>query len=277
MGPNMYERELGVLWREKGGLGDHLSQIDEGKSIFLGFLFLSLVAMFATFWFLFYLIEPRLNQIYWLLPSAIVVVGGLAALYASIKFTALTLAAITEADFFLSRKHSDILPAFLLPVSVRIASLFKVERDRVRNSFIKVNNSLVRAAKRASHGHKVLLLLPRCLQHSSCRQKITADIHNCLQCGKCSIAKVLDLNKVYGNEIVVATGGSQAREMIKRFRPTAIIGVACERELVAGIQDVVVIPVIAIPNERPEGPCLNTQVNIAEIERAIRFYIDPIA
>lgn len=268
----MIDRELGYMWRDKDGLANHLSQINEGKGIFLGFLFLSLVAIFVSFWFFFYLIEPRLNQINWLLPSAIIVISGLAALYAAIKFTALTLAAVTEADFFLSKKHSDILPAFLLPISVRIASLFKIDRDRVRNSFIKVNNSLVRAAKKASHGNKVLLILPRCLQNSACHQKITADIYNCKQCGKCSIARLVELNKIYGNKIVVAQGGSQAREMIKKFRPTAIIGVACERELVAGIQDVISIPVIAIPNERPEGPCQNTQVNMQEIEKAIRFY-----
>jgi flagellar biosynthesis protein FlhG len=66
--------------------------------------------------------------------------------------------------------------------------------------------------------------------------------------------------------------GQRFKEMIKKFRPTAIIGVACERELVAGIQDVISIPVIAIPNERPEGPCQNTQVNMQEIEKAIKFY-----
>lgn len=61
-----------------------------------------------------------------------------------------------------------------------------------------------------------------------------------------------------------------ARLQIERMKPKAIITMACERDLVSGIQDVAEeIPVIAIPNRRPEGPCKNTEVNPEEVEEAI--------
>ena len=41
-----------------------------------------------------------------------------------------------------------------------------------------------------------------------------------------------------------------------------IVSVACERDLTSGIIDVGNIPVIGIVNERPNGPCYNTCVNV---------------
>jgi hypothetical protein len=59
------------------------------------------------------------------------------------------------------------------------------------------------------------------------------------------------------------------------MRPQAIIAVACERDLVSGLQDVAPkIPVFAIPNKRPEGPCKNTFINIEELEASIKDFLE---
>ena len=64
--------------------------------------------------------------------------------------------------------------------------------------------------------------------------------------------------------------------MVAKADPKAIIAVACERDLTSGIQDVFPIPVIAIFNERPFGPCFNTRVSIAKVEEAIRMLSEDI-
>jgi hypothetical protein len=62
-----------------------------------------------------------------------------------------------------------------------------------------------------------------------------------------------------------------ARLEIEKMKPRAILTMACERDLVSGILDVAAeIPVIAIPNRRPLGPCKNTEVDPAEVEDAVR-------
>ena len=71
--------------------------------------------------------------------------------------------------------------------------------------------------------------------------------------------------------LVVATGGTLARQLVAKARPKAIIAVACERDLTSGIQDVFPIPVIGIFNERPFGPCFNTRVDIDRVEEAIQL------
>ena len=70
----------------------------------------------------------------------------------------------------------------------------------------------------------------------------------------------------------MAVGGQMALQIIDAIKPTAVIAVACERELACGIRDTASIPVIAIPNERPEGPCKNTTFDTLILENAIKFY-----
>ena len=48
---------------------------------------------------------------------------------------------------------------------------------------------------------------------------------------------------------------------------------ACERDLSSGIQDTYPIPVYGVLNERPHGPCLDTLVNLNNLEAAIRRFL----
>ena len=72
--------------------------------------------------------------------------------------------------------------------------------------------------------------------------------------------------------IVTAAGGEEARRAIKEYRPSLILAIACERDLISGIKDVAErIPILAIPNKRPEGPCKNTHLQLAELDEALDF------
>ena len=74
--------------------------------------------------------------------------------------------------------------------------------------------------------------------------------------------------------MAVATGGTLARQMVKQIRPTAIVAVACERDLTSGIQDVFPLPVVGVLNERPFGPCFNTRVDIKRVEAAVLDFLE---
>jgi len=146
--------------------------------------------------------------------------------------------------------------------------------DRIGNSFVNFNNSLVRALRRKIGKENLLVILPRCIQYSGCRQRVTEDITNCKDCGKCEITEFKSLARKYGFYVSVATGGSLARKMIYRIKPSTILAVACERELVSGIQDTGKARVLAVPNWRPEGPCKNTKVDMEKVKDAIEFIFD---
>lgn len=160
---------------------------------------------------------------------------------------------------------------FLFPFAVGLGRILNIPRGKVEQSFVAVNNALVKQHHVRVPSDRLLILTPHCLQLDTCPRKITRDIENCAQCGACSVGGLLGLCHKYHMHFVVATGGTLARQMVAKARPKAIIAVACERDLTSGIQDVFPIPVIAIFNERTFGPCFNTRVDINRVEEAIKM------
>ncbi len=134
-------------------------------------------------------------------------------------------------------------------------------------------NVLVRRNLYRIEPEKILLLTPHCLQKNTCIHKVTSDVYNCKQCGQCQVGELLKIAQQYGCQFIVVTGGTLARMMVKQAKPKAIVAIACERDLVSGMQDVFPIPVIGVLNERPCGPCFNTRVNTEEIEKVVKQLI----
>ncbi|WP_129596346.1 DUF116 domain-containing protein [Anaerophilus nitritogenes] len=154
-----------------------------------------------------------------------------------------------------------------------LASFMRIDKDSIRSVFAQINNKINIYSQLSVKPEDILILLPHCIQKSICPHKITTNIENCKRCGLCNIDDLLKLKEKYKVQIFVATGGTLARKIIKELKPKLIIAVACERDLSSGIKDVKRIPVIGILNERPEGPCVNTYVNVEKIEKTIKYFI----
>ncbi len=157
----------------------------------------------------------------------------------------------------------------LFPFAVFLGRAFNIPRDKIEQSFIEVNNNLVMQHKMRVPAERIMILTPHCIQLDTCVHKITRNVENCKQCGRCSVGDMLGLAHKHGCKFAVATGGTLARQMVKEARPKSIVAVACERDLTSGIQDVFPLPVLGVLNERPFGPCFNTRVDIAKLEQAI--------
>jgi len=65
-----------------------------------------------------------------------------------------------------------------------------------------------------------------------------------------------------------------ARRIVLENRPEAIVAVACELDLTSGIQETYPIPVIGILNERPNGSCINTKVDLEKVRNAILYFLN---
>ncbi|HZK18846.1 MAG TPA: DUF116 domain-containing protein, partial [Clostridia bacterium] len=136
-----------------------------------------------------------------------------------------------------------------------------------------VNNQLVRGKHIKAEPSSLLVLIPHCLQNSKCPYKITMNIDNCRRCGKCAIKDILEMRDEYGFNLAIATGGTVARKWLTEFRPRAVVAVACERDLTSGIQDAGSVPVLGVTNQRPNGPCFNTHVDLVVLEEVINRFI----
>lgn len=220
---------------------------------------------------LFYLVPYYgFGNIYAHLPLIMaVIMGGLAA-FAVYSIGLLIIVTLLGHDVPFSRKLRSIAVRNLLPVLVFVGRLVGLRREEVQHAFVAVNNELVMAqCRNGSPPKKILLLMPHCLQDKDCRVKITHQAQNCKRCGKCSIKGLLELSEKYGIAMSVATGGTVARRIVMETRPDLIIAVACERDLTSGIQDTTPLPVYGIFNQRPFGPCLNTQVALDRVESVL--------
>jgi len=234
-----------------------------------------LVALLATGVLAVLFIVPYygFDRIYVHLP---LIMGILTILAGAVIVLTLGLLAVVVAkghDVPFSRKLRSLALKLLLPVLVGVGKLAGLKREEVQHAFVAVNNELVLAQCRNGKPPKsVLLLMPHCLQDKDCTVKVTYRVENCKRCGKCRIAGLIDLSEKYGVSLAVATGGTIARRIVIEKRPDLIIAVACERDLTSGIQDTSPLPVYGIFNQRPFGPCMNTQVALDRVEAVLKEF-----
>ena len=271
------DRDLGDAWKSAGDLSHHEPELDEGIGLFFGFAAIAFAVVSALMFITLYLVAPRLAQFHPYLPKGIAFL-----MFALIAIVAMMLLLIymtvsTGRNLlppFFSRKGKDKdLIIFITPFAVKLGGLIGMSTDRIASSFLKVNNAIVAASQRNVKSRGVLLLLPRCIQHSKCNQKVEIDINNCKDCGLCDISDIIKICEDNSVEPFVATGGNLARKLIKEKRPSGVIGVACERELLSGIQDTAGLPVYGIANIRPDGPCKDTKVDLMKVDEAIKAFI----
>ncbi len=163
----------------------------------------------------------------------------------------------------------------LYPVGVAVSKYLKITKQELRRHYISLNNQLLDMESIRVEKRKMMVLTPHCLQFSGCKVKVTIDPHNCTRCGICDVDKLLALEEAYGIKLVIATGGTLARKAVMEHKPDLIFAVACERDLASGIYDMRQKMVYGVLNDRPNGPCIDTSVQIPILLSAIeRFAIE---
>ncbi|PLX67163.1 MAG: hypothetical protein C0603_10230 [Denitrovibrio sp.] len=244
--------------------------ISKDRAIFMALFFLSGSILFGTGLIVWYFMHIGASVI----SSAVAgVITGLFILFAvSMTFFSMIFAytALTGNSFGQVKGFRRVAQRLTLPVVLRTGKVLGVEKDRIVRAFININNEIVRSLMKSKSPENILILLPHCLQLDDCALKLTSDIGKCVGCGKCDIKDLVEIAEKYNLSINVATGGTIARRIVKETRPDVILAVACERDLLSGIQDTYPLPVIGFCNRRPNGECRSTRVNVEMIEDEIK-------
>jgi len=251
-----------------------LAAIRPKKRLFLGFLliteFLIALALYGI-WKIAYLGLENISEY---LP---VIVGAFLIFISTFSFGAvcnMVLAVKGLPTLKLFHKYTFAIIKFLFPMAVRIGKIFGIKRRQLEGSFIAVSNLIFMKSRIKVPAKKLLVLSPHCLQLATCPHKITRDPNNCKRCGKCNIGDLMKLSEEMGFVFFVATGGTLARQVVIENRPQAVLAIACERDLMSGIQDVYPLPAVGVLNIRPNGPCYNTRVDMDEVKKTLSQIIE---
>ena len=245
------------------------------KRIFLGLLAVTCFLFTLVLAVLWYVPYVGMTTIHPDLPLVLGVIFSFLLLLVVGVLVMLALTVVLGLDLFFSRKLRVVVIKLLLPMMSGVGKLCGVSKDQVRRSFIEINNQLLLAQHLRTTPDKLLLLMPHCLQFHECKFRITGSTVHCKRCGKCPITGLVDLSEKYGVGLAVATGGTLARRIVVERRPRLIIAVACERDLSSGIQDSYPLPVFGVINQRPQGPCYDTLVNLEKVEEALKTFLMP--
>lgn len=244
-----------------------------GKRLFLGLMTgscLLLCLLILTFWLVPYI---GLSAIH---PSLPFLSGGLAvALVGLVAWMCAGLAyhVYTGRQLPGLRSIRGLTVRLIFPLMELLGKALGIAREKIRLSFVKVNNEMVLASELRVQPAEVLLLLPHCLQRSQCPLRLSANVELCERCGLCPVGDLLLLRDRWGVHMAVATGGTIARRIVVQLRPKLIVAVACERDLTSGIQDTYPLPVFGVLNQRPLGPCIDTLVSVDVLDEVLRIFV----
>lgn len=240
------------------------------KRIYVGLLVGSMMLGAALFGLIWFLLQNRELLVGRVVLTVIIALLGIIFILIGTGVLAIILMIIKSKNIPSLENFTRIANEILFPITLLTGRLAGISKEKIMQSYIAVNNYLVKSKKLVLDGHQVMILLPHCLQDSECPHKITMDVNNCKKCHKCNVCDLIELGEKYHAVVKVATGGTLARKFIEESRPRGVVAVACERDLSLGIQDAIEIPVIGVLNCRPNGPCFNTSVVIAEVEQALQ-------
>ncbi len=246
------KNQIGDEWLDWNGV---IEDTDTSQIVFL-LLSFGVFAAFSVFLlFAEFLVAPRIMGIhtYAVLGLRVMIATAIVMMFTWIFLIALSASTGIDFLFGFDRKLYGILA--LIHYASGIAKRFRISKDRVDNSFIKLHNSIIRIRRRFYNSKEIVVLLQSCLNR---------DVRK----------KILQLCSGYNLQYFILAGGEAARAVLRRTRPKAAIAVACERDLLSGIRDATGKAVIlGIPNKRPNGPCSNTIVDVREFEKAVRFLL----
>jgi hypothetical protein len=253
---NLNDRKLGHEWYGwDGNIDSHEAFIREPKRLFMGMLAFTFAIALGLACILAWGFYPRLNSINWLLgQTALAAISVFTAAF-TICFGALCYTLVLGKPLRLCEFLGQHL-FNVFPLISKVAFAFGISRDRLGYSLVEIHNEITRSRLRISSSGRVLCLAPRCLDRENVEQ-------------------IRAMMAEYDCDFYMAPTGAQARQRIVQAKPAAIIGIACERDLITGIRDVGYrIPVIGVTNKRPAGPCKGAFIDLNELREAIEVIKD---
>ncbi|MHC4182703.1 MAG: DUF116 domain-containing protein [Planctomycetota bacterium] len=143
----------------------------------------------------------------------------------------------------------------------------------IDKQFVSLSNMMTKLRKKKCPPEGLLLLFPHCIQNSKCKQNIKHDLNECKRCGKCKVKDLLEISEEYGISIAIASGGRIALKRVMAEEVQGVVAIACEKELRTGLMAAMPKAIFAVPNLRPSGYCVDTDVYMDDVLKAVERFL----
>lgn len=136
-----------------------------------------------------------------------------------------------------------IFPGFMLfAISILenlVKALFRLinmDDSIVDDVGIALKNKVSMRNFRNTPVNKRLVFFPQCLRAANCPSKLSPDGMQCIDCGNCEIGQAKKTAEDLGYKVFIVPGSSFIRRLVRKHRPSAILGVGCITEIKAGLE-----------------------------------------
>jgi hypothetical protein len=138
-----------------------------------------------------------------------------------------------------------------------------IKPENIDKLYIELKNSINEDIFRDLHPRDKMVFIPQCLRNSrKCRAKLTGLGYKCKECCRCKARRIREKAEFLGYRVFVVPGDSMVFNIVKRFRPKAVFGVGCIKELVIAFEE---IGIPARTVELSRDGCINTDVDMVRI------------
>ena len=156
----------------------------------------------------------------------------------------------------------------------QLATKIGVEEQELFKLYVEAKNRLLIQSFASTPYNERVIMIPQCLRAKDCLAEIGKYGYECQQCGRCSVAKIMQLTKDLGYKgAFILPGGSLAQKIILELKPKASLGVACSKELVLGSYLCEKMGIVGQGVELLRDGCINTIVDMKTLKEAISVNI----
>ncbi|MCX9012031.1 MAG: DUF116 domain-containing protein [Candidatus Methanoperedens sp.] len=108
---------------------------------------------------------------------------------------------------------------------------------------------------------KRMIFLPQCLRAIDCPSKLSPEGMKCINCGSCEIGNARKCAEALGYRVFIVPGSSFIKRLVRKHKPTAILGVGCMTEVKAGLEMCQKLNLYGIGLVLDRAGCVSTLLN----------------
>jgi len=141
------------------------------------------------------------------------------------------------------------------------------EPDNADKLYIEIKNMVYKERMENLKPKDKIVFLPHCLRKADkCKAKIDDEGYDCNKCkvSECKINQIKKYAAKKGYKVFVVPGGSMVLNIINKYKPKGVIGVACKKELILALEN------LNIPGQSIElskSGCINTDVDVEKVKK----------